>query len=149
MRFAFLAAAATPPLGMLVSWPMVSAIDPSTLGLLLSLSAGALVYVGATHLLPRAEQERRRYSLVALAGGVAVAIVIVASKNWSPLRMPLSRTSASSRPVSSTIPSVIGSICAKMCAASESAARLPALRDLRTTTHRPKLGLVLSCVRVR
>ena len=47
---------------------------------MLALSAGALVYVGATHLLPRAEQERRRYSLIALAGGVAVAIVIVMSK---------------------------------------------------------------------
>lgn len=80
MRFAFVAAAVTTPLGMLVSWPMVSAIDQPTLGLLLSLSAGALVYVGATHLLPRAEQERRRFSLVALGGGVAVAIVIVASR---------------------------------------------------------------------
>jgi ZIP family zinc transporter len=47
---------------------------------LLSLSAGALVYVGATHLLPRAEQEKKKYSLVALAGGVLVAVVIVASK---------------------------------------------------------------------
>jgi len=47
------AAAASTPVGVLVSWPMVSAIDPPTLGLLLALSAGALVYVGATHLLPR------------------------------------------------------------------------------------------------
>lgn len=77
---AFAAAAATTPLGMLVSWPLVTAIDEPTLGLLLSVSAGALVYVGATHLLPRAEQERRRYSLVALAGGVGVAVVIVLSK---------------------------------------------------------------------
>jgi ZIP family zinc transporter len=77
---AFSAAAATTPLGMLVSWPMVSTTSPATLGLLLAVSAGALVYVGATHLLPRAEQEGRRYSLVALAGGVAVAVVIVQSK---------------------------------------------------------------------
>jgi ZIP family zinc transporter len=77
---AFTAAAASTPVGMLVSWPMVSAIDQPTLGLLLSVSAGALVYVGATHLLPRAEQEHRRYSLVALAGGVLVAVVIVLSK---------------------------------------------------------------------
>lgn len=69
------AAAATTPLRMLVSYPLVSAIDPPMLGALLSLSAGALVYVGTTHLLPKAEQERGRYSLVALAGGVAVAIV--------------------------------------------------------------------------
>jgi zinc and cadmium transporter len=77
---AFAAAAASTPVGMLVSWPMVSAIDQPTLGLLLSVSAGALVYVGATHLLPRAEQEHRRYSLVALGGGILVAAVIVLSK---------------------------------------------------------------------
>jgi len=77
---AFAASAASTPAGMLVSWPLVSAIDQPTLGLLLSVSAGALVYVGATHLLPRAEQEHRRYSLVALAGGILAAVVIVASK---------------------------------------------------------------------
>lgn len=77
---AFAAAAATTPLGMLVSWPLVRATSLPTLGTLLSVSAGALVYVGATHLLPRAEQEGRRYSLVALAGGIAVAVVIVRSK---------------------------------------------------------------------
>jgi ZIP family zinc transporter len=77
---AFAAAAATTPLGMLVSWPMVNAIDSSTLGLLLSVSAGALVYVGATHLLPRAEHEHRRYSLVATAGGVLVAAITVLTK---------------------------------------------------------------------
>jgi zinc transporter ZupT len=76
----FAAAAASTPAGRLASWPMVSAIDQPTLGLLLSVSAGALVYVGATHLLPRAEQEHRRYSLVALAGGILVAVVIVLSK---------------------------------------------------------------------
>lgn len=81
MWLAFLAAAATTPLGMLLSWPMISRIDQSTLGALLAVSAGALVYVGATHLLPRADQEHKRYSIVALAGGVAVAIVIVASKS--------------------------------------------------------------------
>jgi zinc and cadmium transporter len=37
--------------------------------------------VGATHLLPRAEQEHKRYSLVALAGGVLVAAIIVMSKS--------------------------------------------------------------------
>jgi zinc transporter ZupT len=81
MWLAFLSAAATTPLGMLLSWPMISRIDQPTLGALLAVSAGALVYVGATHLLPRADQEHKRYSIVALAGGVAVAIVIVASKS--------------------------------------------------------------------
>lgn len=80
MIFAFLAAAATTPSGMLVSYPMISTIDRQTLGALLSLSAGALVYVGATHLLPRAEQEQKRFSLIALGGGVLVAVIIVMSK---------------------------------------------------------------------
>ncbi len=80
MLLAFLAAAATTPLGMLVSYPVISVIEQETLGALLSLSAGALVYVGATHLLPRAEQEHRKFSLVALAGGIAVAVIIVMSK---------------------------------------------------------------------
>jgi len=77
---AFLAAALSTPLGMLVSYPLVTQIDRPTLGALLSLSAGALVYVGATHLLPQAEREHKKYSLVALSGGVLVAAVIVVSK---------------------------------------------------------------------
>jgi zinc and cadmium transporter len=50
------------------------------LGVLLSLSDGALVYVGATHLLPHAEREPRRFSLIALATGILVAAGIVATK---------------------------------------------------------------------
>jgi len=63
-----------------VSYPFVSAVDPQVLGMLLALSAGALVYVGATHLLPRAEREPKRFSLLALGGGVLVALIIVVSK---------------------------------------------------------------------
>jgi len=77
---AFFAAAVTTPLGTLASYPFVSRIDQPLLGLLLSLSAGALIYVGATHLLPRAEREPRKFSLVALAAGILVALGIVLSK---------------------------------------------------------------------
>lgn len=76
---AFLAAAVTTPIGTLVSYPFISQIDQSLLGALLALSAGALIYVGATHLLPRAEREPRRFSLVALAAGILVALGIVLS----------------------------------------------------------------------
>jgi len=79
-QLAFFAAALTTPVGTLVSYPFVSQISPPLLGLLLALSAGALVYVGATHLLPRAEREPRRYSLVALAAGVLVALGIILSE---------------------------------------------------------------------
>jgi zinc and cadmium transporter len=77
---AFLAAAVSTPLGTLVSYPFISRIDQPLLGSLLALSAGALTYVGATHLLPWAEREPRRFSLVALAAGVLVALAIVLSK---------------------------------------------------------------------
>lgn len=77
---AFLAAAISTPLGALIAYPLVSRIDQATLGGLLALSAGALVYVGATHLLPEVEEQRRRYTVLALAAGVLVGVVIIASK---------------------------------------------------------------------
>lgn len=77
---AFISAALTTPLGTFVSYPFISQIGPPLLGLLLAFSAGALIYVGATHLLPRAEREPRRFSLVALAAGILVAIGIIISK---------------------------------------------------------------------
>ena len=80
MILSFLAAALTTPLGMLISYPFISEIDKPMLGDLLSLSAGALIYVGATHLLPKAEQEHKKYSFVALGGGILVAVIIVLSK---------------------------------------------------------------------
>jgi zinc transporter ZupT len=71
------AAALTTPIGMLVSYPIVSQIDDSLLAALLATSAGALIYVGASHLLPAAEREYRRYNHLALAAGVALAAGIV------------------------------------------------------------------------
>lgn len=80
MLLAVIAASLSTPLGMLVSWPFISRIDQPLLGILLSLSAGALVYVDATHLLPQAEKEHRKYSLCALGAGILVAVLIVWSK---------------------------------------------------------------------
>lgn len=74
---AFLAAALTTPLGTFVAIPMIHQLNQAVLGALLALSAGALVYVGATHLLPLAEREERPYSLAAMGGGVAVALGII------------------------------------------------------------------------
>lgn len=77
LGLSLLAAALSTPLGMLVSYPFIARISPALLGALLSLSAGALVYVGATHLLPQAEQEAKRYSLIALTGGILTAALVV------------------------------------------------------------------------
>ena len=78
--YAIIAAALSTPVGTLVSYPLIRNIDQSTLGALLALSAGALVYVGATHLLPAVERENKRYTLFSLAIGVLVAAMIVMSK---------------------------------------------------------------------
>jgi zinc transporter ZupT len=78
--YAFLAAAVTTPLGTVVSFPFVSKIDRSALGILLAISAGALVYVGASHLLPSVEKENKKYTVISLCVGILVAILIVLSK---------------------------------------------------------------------
>jgi ZIP family zinc transporter/zinc and cadmium transporter len=65
---------------MLVSYPFISKINEPLLGALLAFSGGALVYVGATHLLPQAEAEHKRYSLFALGAGILVALTIILSK---------------------------------------------------------------------
>jgi len=80
LAWSFLAAAATTPLGALAAYPIVERIGGEVLGGALSLSAGALIYVGATHLLPQAEREARRYSIIALFAGVMTAAVIIFSK---------------------------------------------------------------------
>ncbi|MBN1849420.1 MAG: ZIP family metal transporter [Deltaproteobacteria bacterium] len=81
LLLAFVAAAVTTPAGMLLSYPYISRINEPILGALLSLSAGSLVYVGASHLLPKSETEQKRFSLIALATGVLVAFVIIFSKH--------------------------------------------------------------------
>lgn len=78
--YSFLAAALSTPVGTLVSYPFIEKISRSFLGILLATSAGALVYVGASHLLPEVERENKRYSILALAAGVLVAVVIIWSK---------------------------------------------------------------------
>lgn len=78
--FAFLAAAISTPVGTLVSFPFISSISTSSLGILLAISAGALVYVGATHLLPAVEKEAKKYTIFSLLAGIAIAVLIVLSK---------------------------------------------------------------------
>lgn len=78
--YAFLAAAISTPMGTLISYPFIERIERSTLGVLLAFSAGALVYVGASHLLPAVERENKRFSMAAMAAGILVAVFIVLSK---------------------------------------------------------------------
>jgi zinc transporter ZupT len=48
--------------------------------MLLAISAGALVCVGTSHLIPAVKQENRKYSVFTLTAGVLVAVIIVLSK---------------------------------------------------------------------
>lgn len=77
---ALIAAAFSTPLGTLVSYPIISKFNENFLGSLLAVSAGALIYVGATHLLPTVEKERRSQSLISLGAGIGIAMLIVLSK---------------------------------------------------------------------
>ncbi len=52
------------------------------LGVRLAVSAGALVYVGASHLLPAVEKENKRYSVVSLGVGILVAVLIMMLKGY-------------------------------------------------------------------
>lgn len=79
--WSLLAAAISTPLGTLISYPFIHRIDRSGLGLMLAFSAGALLYVGATHLLPAVDNEDHEYTLFSLLAGIAVAVIIVITKD--------------------------------------------------------------------
>lgn len=75
--YALLAAAFSTPLGALVTYPFVQTIGRQTLGILLALAGGVLLFVGTTHLLPRLSTERRRAGSVALLAGTVVGWLII------------------------------------------------------------------------
>lgn len=72
----FMAASISTPLGTLLSYPFIDRLASQTLGMLLAVSAGALLYVGASHLLPQTASDRSSLPSLALLGGMAVATVI-------------------------------------------------------------------------
>ena len=74
--FAFLAAAATTPLGVMFASPFMYGLGEETIGALFAISAGLLLYVATGPLMePLADQPPVR-SVVALGSGVVVAILI-------------------------------------------------------------------------
>ncbi len=77
---AFATAAATTPVGTLVSYPFIRLAGRQELGILLALSAGALTYVGASHLLPIVEEQRKPLSLLALGLGVLLIVMVLLVK---------------------------------------------------------------------
>ncbi|WP_051618635.1 ZIP family metal transporter [Hyphomonas johnsonii] len=73
---AFLAAAATTPLGVIASAPFMYGLGPETIGALFALSAGLLLYVATGPLMEPLKEETPMRSFLALGAGVGIAILI-------------------------------------------------------------------------
>jgi len=78
---AFLVAGVTTPAGVLVSYPFVRRLDLSALAPLIAACGGALVYVGASHLLPMTLQEKKGGTLLFLCLGVVLAALVILVKH--------------------------------------------------------------------
>ncbi|MEA1924517.1 MAG: ZIP family metal transporter [Candidatus Altiarchaeota archaeon] len=77
---AFLIAGLTTPLGAFIVYPLVNSLGGSTLGLMLGFVAGVLLYLSASHLLPKAREQKKEHSSLAFLAGVGLALFIVLTK---------------------------------------------------------------------
>lgn len=75
--FAFLAAAATTPFGVVVSAPVMFTLDEQTLGALFAMSAGLLIFVATGPLMAPLKEMKPARGLGAVAAGVAAAMLLV------------------------------------------------------------------------
>ena len=75
--FAFLAAAATTPLGVLVAGPFMYGLEPDTIGSLFAVSAGLLIYVATGPLMAPLREMKPVRGLGAVAAGVGAALLLV------------------------------------------------------------------------
>ncbi|MEO1188344.1 MAG: ZIP family metal transporter [Pseudomonadota bacterium] len=75
--WAFLAAAATTPLGVLVSGPFMFGLGEDILGSLFALSAGLLLFVATGPLMAPLKEVKPSHGLTALTAGVVVAVSLL------------------------------------------------------------------------
>ncbi|WP_281302099.1 MULTISPECIES: ZIP family metal transporter [unclassified Iodidimonas] len=73
---AFLASTLTTPMGMLVSFPFVSMLNGPLLGALLAATAGALIFVAASHLVPNIEHDRRQKTGIFFFAGILFTAIL-------------------------------------------------------------------------
>ncbi|MBN1437919.1 MAG: ZIP family metal transporter [Anaerolineales bacterium] len=81
MLYALLVAGLTTPLGAFLAYPLIHKLSPENLGLILGFVSGVLIYISASHLLPKARAEEEKHSSYAFLGGVGLAMFIVLSKS--------------------------------------------------------------------
>lgn len=75
---AFIGAAVTTPLGAILSQPLLSTLSPSQMGLVLGGAAGALLYVGATHLPAHMAGRPKLRMAAAYIAGVLLSLALAA-----------------------------------------------------------------------
>ena len=75
--FAFLAAAATTPFGVLVSGPFMFGLGEEVLGSLFALSAGLLLFVATGPLMAPMRETKPTLGLAALSSGVLIAVALL------------------------------------------------------------------------
>lgn len=80
LGFAFLVAALTTPVGAFISYPFVSLMNDSLLGLALGFVVGILIYLSASHLLPEAREYEKKHVYWAFLTGILLGLFIYASK---------------------------------------------------------------------
>ena len=73
----FLIASLTTPLGAFIAYPIISRLGELEVSFMLGFSAGVLLYVSASHLLPEAKSTEKEHSPVAFLMGVGLALIIV------------------------------------------------------------------------
>ena len=79
--YAFFIASLTTPIGAFLSYPVINKLTTSSLGLILGFTAGVLIYVSSSHLLPAAKKEHKKHSLISFLGGVGFSMLIVFTKS--------------------------------------------------------------------
>ena len=72
--FAFIGAALTTPMGAIASQVILRDVEPDTIAMLLSIAAGALLYVGATHLTSHMREGQKHTTLLAYVLGLLLAL---------------------------------------------------------------------------
>ena len=77
LMLAFLAAAATTPIGVLVSGPFLAGLGETALGGLFAVSAGLILFVATGPLMAPLKELRPANGFAALATGVSIAIVLL------------------------------------------------------------------------
>jgi len=78
--YALFVAAFTTPIGAFIAFPLVSRLSADVLGLALGFVVGVLIYVSASHLLPKAKGYQKEHSTWAFLAGVSLALFIVLTK---------------------------------------------------------------------